>query len=406
MSLYGRRQDRGVEEAKTLRGAWSAIFAMALGVVVLILGEMLPASLLTAIAADLLITEGMAGQAVATTAFAAVFSSLLMAPATRRLDRRTVLLSLTVLFLASNLMVGFAVNYQMLLVGRLLLGVGLGGFWSMAASVATRLAPQGMAPRALSIIYGGVSVAMVAAIPLGTYLGGITGWRGMFIATAALALIALVWQAITLPSILPTGQLRLAGLIDLFKRPQLNIGNASTFLVYGAHFTFFTYLRPLLERLAGYGDHGVATVLLGFGLASMAGTAISSVLIRANFRLTLAAMPLIMAILAAGLVTWADSPVTVFAFVVCWGLAFGVVPVSWATWLTRAAPDALESANGLRVAGIQLAISVGGSIGGLLLDAYDPRAPLIGAGSVALVATALILAKLRLPPDSDVRRTD
>src|SRR4051794_34592984 len=138
---------------------------------------MLPAVLLTPMASDLAATDGAAGQAVTATSLVALLASLFTAAATSRFDRRAVLLGFTGLMVASNLLVAFAVNYPMLLAGRVLLGVGLGGFWSMTPAVSLRLVPAALVPRALSIIFGGVSVGMVAAVPVGSYLGGLIGWR-------------------------------------------------------------------------------------------------------------------------------------------------------------------------------------------------------------------------------------
>src|SRR4051812_32277163 len=117
-------------------------------------------------ASDLRVTDGAAGQAVTATSLVALVASLFTAAATSRFDRRSVLLAFSGLMLASNLLVAFAANYPMLLLGRVLLGLGLGGFWSMTPAVALRLVPAALVPRALAIIFGGVSVGMVVAVPV------------------------------------------------------------------------------------------------------------------------------------------------------------------------------------------------------------------------------------------------
>ena len=103
--------------------------------------ELLPISLLSPMAADLQVSPGMAGQAISVTSIAGVIASLFAAIASRRLDRRLVLMVFTLLFIASNVIVGMASSYPMLLAGRLLLGLALGGFWSMAAAISMRLVP-------------------------------------------------------------------------------------------------------------------------------------------------------------------------------------------------------------------------------------------------------------------------
>lgn len=156
---------------KTFQPAWNAVYAVALAVSGLITSEFLPVSLLTPMAKDLKVSEGVAGQAISVTAIVAMVISLLIAIITQRLNRRRVLLALGVLQIVSNLLVAFAPNFALLLMGRVLLGIGLGGFWSMLAATAMRLVPKVNVAKALSIIYAAVSVATVVAAPMGSYLG-------------------------------------------------------------------------------------------------------------------------------------------------------------------------------------------------------------------------------------------
>ncbi|CAN2536127.1 Purine+ribonucleoside+efflux+pump+NepI [Methylocapsa aurea] len=111
--------------------AWAAIGSMTLGVFALVAAEFLPASLLTPMAADLRVTEGAAGQAVTATALVALISAVLVAAVTRRIDRRYLLIGFSALLIASNLLVAAAPSLPLLIAGRVLLGVGLGGFWAM-----------------------------------------------------------------------------------------------------------------------------------------------------------------------------------------------------------------------------------------------------------------------------------
>ncbi|WP_423201679.1 MFS transporter [Dickeya dianthicola] len=114
---------------------------MALGVVVLIASEFMPVSLLTPIAQDLAISQGQAGQAISISGFFAVITSLLNTPLTGHLDRKKVLVGFTFLLTISGLMVTFASNGVMFMAGRALLGVAIGGFWSMSTATVMRLVP-------------------------------------------------------------------------------------------------------------------------------------------------------------------------------------------------------------------------------------------------------------------------
>ena len=376
--------------------AWAAVVSMTLGVFGLVTAEFLPASLLTPMAADLHVTEGLAGQAVTATATVALVTSLLVSAATRRIDRRIVLLAFSILLTVSNLLVAFAPGLPALLLARVLLGVALGGFWTMSAATVMRLVPEALVPRALSLLFSGVSAATVAAAPLGSYFGDIIGWRGVFLIAAGLGVLALVVQFATLPRMAPSGTTRLRTLAEVLARPQVGLGMFAVLLVFTGHFAFFTYIRPFLETVTGVGITGVSGILLGFGIANFLGTFLGGFLLERSMRLTMMLMPLTMGVLGLGLVAvGAGAVVADTVMVALWGVAFGAVPVAWSTWLTRTVPDEAESAGGLLVAAVQLAIATGAAAGGAVFDVSGALGVFTGAAFVLLAAAALILAGIR-----------
>ncbi|MGO1077824.1 MFS transporter [Inquilinus sp. CA228] len=376
--------------------AWGAVVSMTLGVFGLVTAEFLPASLLTPMAADLGVTEGLAGQAVTATAVVALVTSLLVSAATRRIDRRIVLLAFSILLTVSNLLVAFAPGLPALLLARVLLGVALGGFWTMSAATVMRLVPEALVPRALSLLFSGVSAATVAAAPLGSYFGDIIGWRGVFLIAAVLGLLALAVQFATLPRMAPSGTTRLRTLVEVLARPQVGFGMLAVLLVFTGHFAFFTYIRPFLETVTGVGITGVSGILLGFGIANFLGTFLGGVLLERSMRLTMMLMPLTMGVLGLGLVAvGGGAPVANTAMVALWGVAFGAVPVAWSTWLTRTVPDEAESAGGLLVAAVQLAIATGAAAGGAIFDVSGALGVFTGAGFVLLLAAVMIVVGIR-----------
>ncbi|MDJ1502070.1 MFS transporter [Xanthocytophaga agilis] len=171
---------------------WNAVFALSLAVSALIISEFLPVSLLTPIARELDIAEGMAGQTISITALVAMAASLITPTVSGRFNRRNVLLMLGFLQVIANLMVGCAHSYAMLLSGRVILGIGLGGFWSLCVATVMCLVPPGSLPKALSVVFGAVSVATVIAAPLSSLLENIIGWRNVFFAAASLGATALL----------------------------------------------------------------------------------------------------------------------------------------------------------------------------------------------------------------------
>lgn len=371
--------------------AWMAVFSLAMGVFGLLTAEYLPASLLTPMATDLGVSEALAGQAVTVTAVVALFAGLLVPGLTSGLDRRVVLLAFSVLMIASNLLVALSSSLEFMLVMRVLLGIALGGFWSMAAAVAIRLVPAKSVPRALSIIFSGIAVGTVVSVPLGSYLGGLYGWRSAFFVAAAVGTLILIFQWFTLPTMAPRKMLRTASVLQLLRRPGIAIGMLGCVLAHTGQFALFTYIRPALESVAPIDVDRLSLMLLGFGVANFVGTLLAGWLIERSLRVTLALMPALVGLAAFGMIALPIELPGLMLLVAFWGLAFGGVPVAWSNWVARAVPDQAETAGGMVVASVQSSIATGAALGGLVFGTSGVQGVFITAGAVMLLA-ALVIA--------------
>lgn len=396
--LQSRPQQASSQSSAPATAAWAAVISMTLGVFGLVTAEFLPVSLLTPIASDLNVSEGLAGQAISATAILALITSLLIATLTRKFDRRHVLLSFSVLLIISSIMVAIAENFAFLLFGRVLLGIALGGFWTMSAATIMRLVPEKSVPRALAIMFSGVSAATVFAAPVGSFLGDIISWRAVFMLAAGIGAITFIVQFMTLPSLPPRGRASLRTLIDLINRPGMKFGLFSLVIIITGHFALFTYVRPFLENVTGVATAGVSGVLLGFGIANFIGTHLAGSLIAKSLRMTIALMPLIMGLATLGMVMINGALNPTIVLVAIWGAAFGGVPVAWSTWITRTVPDEAESGGGLVVAGFQTAIASGAVLGGLLVDFTGAMGVFAVGGTVLIVASIVVTMVLRPAP--------
>ena len=375
--------------------AWGAVFAMAFGVFGLITAEFLPVSLLTPIADSLRISEGQAGQTVTVTALVALLTSLVIGNVTRRLDRRNVMLGFTLLLIASALLVAFAENLLMILLARVLLGVAIGGFWTLSTAITMRLVPSDQVPKALSIVFSGISLATIIAAPLGSYLGGMIGWRNIFLLTSALGVLALFWQFFTLPAMPPENKARSGGVLDLLRNGLMRWGMLAVIMMFTGHFAFFTYLRPFLEGSAQLNVNQLSLVLLVFGVANFFGTSLAGYLVTRSVSLTLTGMALVMSVTAVLLVSFGNVSWLVAVGVALWGLAFGSMPTGWSTWISRAVPDDAESGGGLLVATIQLAITAGAAAGGWMFDLQGAGGVFLASGVLMLLAAITIFTRVR-----------
>lgn len=348
--------------------AWGAVFSMTLCVFVLIASEFMPVSLLTPIAADLGVSEGNTGQAISISGIFAVLTSLLIAILVRRFDRRAVVLCLTALLILSGAAVTFAPSYPLLMLGRALLGVSIGGFWSMSTAIVMRLVSNDEVPRALALLNAGNAVAATISAPLGSLLGAYIGWRGAFFLVVPVALLALIWQWISLPSLPPRGAATSGNLFRLLRRRDVALGMAAILLLFMGQFALFTYLRPFLERVTQLSIETLSLTLLVMGLAGAVGTWIIGRLLSRRLFSVLVIIPMLMAVISVILIALGEMTFPVVLSLIGWGLLGTAAPVGWGTWLSRTLPEDAEAGGGLQVAVIQLAITAGASLGGLLFD--------------------------------------
>ncbi len=138
----------------------------------------------------------------------------------------------------------------------------------MSASLTMRLVPMRVVPKALSIIFGAVSIALVIAAPLGSFLGGLIGWRNVFNGAAVMGVLCTLWVLKALPSLPGESASQQQNMFGLLKRPGVMAGMCAIFMAFAGQFAFFTYIRPVYMTLAGFDVDGLTLVLLSFGIAS------------------------------------------------------------------------------------------------------------------------------------------
>ena len=363
---------------------WLATFAIGLSTFTVVTAEMLPVGLLTPIVSTLNATIGRAGLLISLPAlFAALFAPLVVLGA-RRTDRRSLLI-------AANLLAAAATSMALLFAARILLGFCIGGIWAIAGGLAERLVPPASVGLALSVIFGGVAAASVFGVPLGVFLGEALGWRMAFLAVAVLAALTLLLLLCVLPP-LPVTQ---AVSWRLFTAQRANrrllLGLLLTFLLVAGHFMAYTFVRPLLQTVAGIEGRWVGPLLFAYGAAGIVGNFIAGQAATKRLRRTLALIALGLALAVLLLPLLGHAPLSGSAFLLLWGIAYGGVSVSLMAWMLKAAPDAVEVASSLYIALFNLAISCGSLAGGLVVDAGGLTLNGVLSGIVLLLALAILM---------------
>jgi predicted MFS family arabinose efflux permease len=378
--------------AAAARRGWLGVSSVGLGSFAIVLSEFLPIGLLPAIAADLDVSIGTAGLMVVLTGLSAAVAAPAVTVTTSGLDRRVVLLGLSVLLVLADGLAALAPSFAVLLLARLLLGTSLGGFWAIGAGLAGRLVPPADAIRATSLITAGISLATVVSLPLGAAVSALTSWRVGFVVGGAVGLVALGLQLVTLPRMPAAQRVRLSTLGALFRVPRARVGLVGAAVLFFAQFAAYTFVSPYLQDVAAVGPGTVTLALLLFGVAGIGGNAVAGgTLSRSVLGTTGVAGTVLGAtvVLLPELAHWAPGAV---ALVAVWGFVWGGLPLAMQTWMSSASPGDPETGLALFVTTIQLALAAGSVLGGVAVTAFGIPADFRLAGAVALLGTLVLVA--------------
>ncbi|GAA0413476.1 MFS transporter [Streptomyces luteireticuli] len=369
---------------------WPAVVSVTLGLFVIVTTEILPIGLLTSIGADFTVSDGTAGLMMTLPGFLAAVSAPLVTAATARTDRRPVLGALLLTLTAADFLAAVATDFRLILVSRVLVGITIGGFWSVGSGLAERLVRPASAGRATAVIFSAVPLGSVLGVPAGTFVGDLAGWRTAFAAMGALTAAVLVMLLLTVPSLPPVRTVRLAVLGRALRGRPVLLALLLTFLVVLAHFGTYTYVTPFLEQVTHAGDVAVTACLLLYGAAGILGNFLAGSRVSRRPRLVLG--------LAAGLIATAALLLPVLgrstagapALLIVWGVAYGAVPVASQTWFAKAVPHAPEAASVLFTASFQATFSAGALAGGAVLDRTSPSAVMVAGGCVAALTVLVV----------------
>ncbi|MGW8529979.1 MULTISPECIES: MFS transporter [Nocardiopsidaceae] len=366
---------------------WAAVAAVAAATFTAVTSEMLPVGLLTPMGDSLGVTGGTAGLTLTITGLVAAASAPFVPAAVARADRRTALVGFLLLLCAANLVSALAPDFAVMVAARVLMGVGMGGVWALAAPLAPRLVPGGSVGAATTVIFAGIAVASVLGVPVGAFVGALAGWRAAFAAFAGLALLVAVALALLLPALPPEGAARPGGAAGLFRDPRVVTAFLVTGLLVTGHFAAYTYVRPVLADAAGLGAGLIGTMLLVYGVAGVLGNFAAGPRAARAPRATVAVIAALLAGSVLLVPLLGGGAMAAGALVAVWGLAYGGVSVSVQSWLMASAQGERETASGVFVGVFNASIALGAFAGGRVLDAA-------GTAPVTWLAGALVLGAL------------
>lgn len=374
---------------------WAAVATLGLGVFTITTTEIMPIGLLAPMADDLDVSEGMIGLTVTFFAAVAAIASPTLATATRRLDRRVILLTVLAMFAVGNALTALAGNYVLLVAVRAVIGCALGLMWAIVAATAVLLVPASASVRATTIAFSGVSIASVAGMPLGTFVGQSLGWRAAYWGLAGLSAIAFVALAVFMRPTAPVGSVSLRKLPAVLRNRVLASTLGVTALVIIGAYAAYTYVTPFIVDSIGIDDDLVSAVLLAMGAAGVAGNFAAGAFMTRATSLRWALTGLVGSLAGALALVLITAPIAASAIVMllAWAAAYAAIPVGLQTTVFRAAPQAREAATTLYATTFNSSIAIGALVGAIAIDRGGPSTP-IAVGALCCVAAALLTITL------------
>ncbi|MEU4195620.1 MFS transporter [Kribbella sp. NPDC026611] len=366
---------------------WFAVVAVTLGIFAIVTTEILPIGLLTPIGTDFGLSSGRTGWLMTMPGLVAAVAAPVVTVATARLDRRLMLCVLMVLLAAAGFMAAAAPVYWLELFARFLVGLTIGGFWSIGAGLANRLVPERWATRATAVIFAAVPLGTVLGVPAGTFVGELAGWRMSFVGLGVLSLLVLGALAATVPALPPLQVTSAAVLRDALRRSRTPV--VVTSLVVTAHFMSYTYVTPFLRDVIR--PELIGVYLLVYGFAGLVGNLVAGTAAARNLRVTFATCAGLIAAATLLMPVVGRTGAGALMLLVVWGLGYGGVPVCSMGMFAAAAPQSREAATVWFTSSFQAVLSVGALLGGLVVDGASVSVAMLCGGACAVLAAGVLL---------------
>ncbi|MEU1815347.1 MFS transporter [Streptomyces roseifaciens] len=392
MSSHTSVEGSGSPSARTTPWQWVAVAVLSLSTFVVVTSEMLPVGVLTPMAEGLRISPGTAGFSLSITGLVTAVTAPAVPRLLGALDRRVVLAVAMVVLAAGNALTTMAGGFGLLVVSRVVIGVGMGAVWGLASAVAPRLVAPRNATLAVSLAIGGVAAASVIGVPLGTLVGNSFGWRAAFASLSAAAVLLAAGLLMALPRLprpaAPAGDGHI-GREPLLRNASVAAGLVLIVFLVTAHFAAYTYVRPVLEERTGSTPGTIALLLLVYGVFGLIGNFASGALAARRARTTVLGLTVGIGASVALLALFGAIAGVTGVSIALWGLTYGGLSVAGQIWMTQSAPHRAEHVTGLYVGVFTAAIALGAFLGGLVVEAAGITPLLWSATALALAALAV-----------------
>lgn len=383
-----------------------ALLALAIGGFGIGLTEFVIMGLLPEVAADFAVTETVAGYLISGYALAVALGAILLTVALTRVNRKTALIALMVLFILGNALSALAPSYEMMMIGRIVAALCHGAFFGIGSVVAASLVAPNRQAAAIAMMFAGLTSANVLGVPLGTFLGQAAGWRSTFWAISVIGIIALIGIVTLVPreSVHSTSTGSILSEFRIFRSPQVWASILITILGYGGMFGAFTYMAFTLTGVSGFAASTVPWLLVLFGVGLFVGNFLGGRAADRNLGATLLTLFIGLIVILAVFSQVAGSQVaTIVALFLMGGFGFATVPPLQMRIMGHS-EGAQTLGSGANIAAFNVGNAFGAWVGGLTIAAGLGYASPLWAGALVTLAGLVVFLIAGLGRGGELRR--
>ena len=364
--------------------------------------EFVSMGLLPRIAGAMDVSEPTAGHVVSAYALGVVVGAPLIAAATARMSRRSLVIVLMVAFTLGNAATVLAPNFPTLMAARFVAGLPHGAYFGVAALIAAHLAEPGKRAKAVGQVLLGLSVANVAGVPMATWLGDTVGWRSAFVVVVVVGALTVAALARSLPPLAEMPVTNPMTELGALRRPQVLLTLLVGVVGFGGMFAFYTYISTALTSVAGISSSVVPIALMLFGLGMVAGNVAGGWAADRSVPLAILGGLAATSAVLLGFALLVGNPVAALVLTFGVGLMGTSMVPALQTRLMDVAQDAQTLAAALNHSALNIANAGGAWLGGLVIAAgWGYRAPsfvgaALGVAGLVVAAAAFALSRPRV----------
>jgi MFS transporter, DHA1 family, inner membrane transport protein len=381
------------------------ILILTIGVFGILTTEMGVTGILPSIAEQFHISVSKAGLLVSLFALAVAISGPTMPLLFSRINRKTVMLLVLGIFVVGNIVSIFALNFTVMLIARVIPAFFHPIYCSLALTVASTSVSKEEAPKAVSKVILGVTAGMIFGVPITNFIANQTSIEMSMLFFAIVNAIAFIATLIFVPSLPVTERLSYGAQISVLKKPIVWLAIATVVFIGSATSSINTFIAEYLKTVTNISGKTLTLALFILGIASLVGNLAGGKLLTKNAIKTATVFPIVLGLVHILSLLTGKLTGPMMITILLWGILFAIANNISQYWITSAAPEAPDFANGLFLSCGNLGITIGTAVGGLFISGMGTQYIVLGGLLFLILSLAsILLSNFMFSPSKQLSR--